>query len=103
MTKPTVISQVAKVRKSMTERAAEARRLAAIKQSTNQKLRDENLIVLTSIIAAKPGGNNAHNPGQVIFFSDEVYVKKHFEGFGDYYGMLTKFDEPFYEVIVVVC
>ncbi len=53
----------------MTERAAEARRLAAIKQSTNQKLRDENLIVLTSIIAAKPGGNNTQNPGQVIFFS----------------------------------
>jgi hypothetical protein len=76
--------------------------LAAIKQSTNQKLRDENLIVLTSIIAAKPGSNNAHNPGQVILFSDEAFVKKHFEGFGDYYGMLTKFGEPFYEVIVVV-
>jgi hypothetical protein len=96
MTKPTLKSHVSQVRKGMKERADEARRLAAIKQATNQRLRNENLMVLTSIMAAKPGGNNAYNPGQTIPFSDEVYVKKHFEGFGDYYGMLTKLDEPFY-------
>ncbi len=96
MPRPTFLSQIERIRSEMQQKANEIRHNNLIEEA-NQSLREENLITLTAIITAKAFVNGqVHGP--IIKFSDEAYVLKNFPGFGEFYGMVTKYEDPYYEV-----
>ena len=100
MPRPTFLSQIARVRSEMQQKANEIRHNTLIEEA-NQSLREENLITLTAIITAK-AFVNGHVHGPIIKFSDEAYVLKTFPGFGEFYGMVTKYEDPYYEVFLLI-
>jgi hypothetical protein len=100
MPRPTFLSQIARIRSEMQQKANEIRHNNLIEEA-NQSLREENLITLTAIITAKAFVNGqVHGP--IIKFFDEVYILKTFPGFGAFYGMVTKYEDPYYEVYLRV-
>lgn len=97
----TLKTRVEQFRQNLMSNAENIRLLAIQQEEQDQLRRAENFVILNAIMVNKALTPPGYTPEQVMFFEpNEINLYKHFDDYGTYYGTITKYEQPFFEVII---
>jgi hypothetical protein len=89
-------------REAATEAKTERLRLAKIDREAMRLKRCMNFVALSKCLENKGVFNKKrykHYNFSITFAHHELHVHKKFEGFGKFYGIVVKYESPYYQVV----